>query len=129
MQIFVRNLAGDTVVVEVSDSLSVEALKTQLAEEMNVPASMITLVYSGSVLEDFQMVKEQVAEDGTCYLSLSLLGGKKKKKKKAYTTKKKNKHKHRKDVLSTLRYFNVEKDLTFKYNRKVCPNCPGLFMA
>jgi small subunit ribosomal protein S27Ae len=130
MQIFVRNLAGDTVVVQVSEGMTVESVKAQLAEDLSVPLSMINLVYSGSLLEDFQIIAAQVADDGTCYLSLDLLGGKKKKKKKAYTTKKKSKHKHRKTPHSTLSYYSVDKDLKISFNRKVCPSCgPGIFMA
>lgn len=69
-----------------------------------------------------------IPENATLYLTLGLQGGGKKKKKKAYTTKKKNKHRHRKEKLSTLKYYSIDGSGKVTRVRKTCPDCGILYI-
>lgn len=69
----------------------------KIAAEQGIESDLINLISNGTTLIKEELIKEQIEDDSTVYLSFKLLGGGKKRKKKVYTTKKKTKHHHKKD--------------------------------
>ena len=114
----------------VSAEGSVAALKAQLAEQQEVPADEMRLVYGGVSLADEALVGDVLAEEATVHLTCSLEGGAKKRKKKVYTKPKKIPHKHKKVKLAVLKFYKVDGQDRVQRLRKECVHCgPGVFMA
>ena len=93
MQLFVRDLAGQTHVVSATADSSVECIKQQLP----VPVDEQSLIFAGRSLDNADVLGAcGVTDESTLFLSMELSGGGKKRKKKTYTKPKKIKHKRKK---------------------------------
>lgn len=133
MQIFVKNLNGQTSAVEINSAASVSVLRSQCAAASGVDAESLRLVYAGMSLSDCQILSAcGITEESTVHASMSLDGGAKKRKKKVYAKPKKNKHKHTKNKLGILKCYKVEADGKVTRLLQQCPHelCgAGSFMA
>ncbi|CAE7537122.1 RPS27A [Symbiodinium necroappetens] len=130
MRVFVRDVVGDTRLVECSPDTNAGALKVQVA---GAAAEELSLLFGGSSLSDEVLLSEcGVEEDSTLFLSAELCGGGKKRKKKTYTKPKKIKHKRKKVKLAVLKFYKVDSNDKVTRLRRECPHetCgPGVFMA
>lgn len=76
MQIFVKNLNGQTSTVEVEETESVEDVKTKIREKLGVPAEQQVLVFGGKQLQDGHQINEyNIQAESTLHLVLRLRGG------------------------------------------------------
>ena len=77
MQIFVKNLAGKTLTLDVDSSDSVDTIKRQVEAREGIPCSEQRLVYCGRQLDDDTRALSDynMQREGTLHLMLSLLGG------------------------------------------------------
>jgi len=125
MQIFVRDLAGQTVPVVAEATDTVESLGIQLDEQR--------LIFGGRSLVSTDVLGEcGIEEESTLFLSMGLEGGGKKRKKKTYTKPKKIKHKRKKVKLSVLKFYKIDSNDKVTRLRRDCPHelCgAGVFMA
>ena len=132
MQIFVKNLNGQTSAIEIESAASVSALRSEVAVASGVESAALRLVYGGVSLSDsLTLAACGICDESTVHASMSLDGGKKRKK-KVYTKPKKNKHKHIKNKLGILKCYKVEADGKVTRLLQQCPHelCgAGTFMA
>ncbi|CAE8610721.1 unnamed protein product [Polarella glacialis] len=133
MRLFVRDLAGRTLSVEVTPEADVAAVQQQLSADLGVPAAEQRLIFGGrSLANSDQLAAVGVEDESTLFLSLGLQGGGKKRKKKTYTKPKKIKHKRKKVKLAVLKFYKVDSNDKVTRLRRECPHevCgPGVFMA
>ncbi|CAK9007605.1 unnamed protein product [Durusdinium trenchii] len=133
MQLFVRDVAGQTLALRAEAQASVESLKTQIAEIQGLPCDEQRLIFAGRSLTNTESLLDAGIEDeSTLFLSLDLEGGGKKRKKKTYTKPKKIKHKRKKVKLAVLKFYKVDSNDKVTRLRRECPDerCgPGVFMA
>jgi len=128
MQIFVRDIAGQTVPVVADAADTVESLQNQveLADGMR-------MIFGGRSLESTDIIGECGIEDeSTVFVTHSLEGGGKKRKKKTSTKPKKIKHKRKKVKLAVLKFYKIDSNDKVTRLRRECPHeiCgPGVFMA
>merc|ERR1719161_651908 len=93
MQLFVRDLAGQTAVIAAEAEEEVANLKKHIAEVHGIPADEQRLIFGGRSLEGSEKVSAcGLQDESTLFVSLDFLGGGKKRKKKTYTKPKKLKH-------------------------------------
>ena len=133
MQLFVRTLAGKTIVVE---GESVAAIQQTVAATEGCNAR---LVFAGKQLEEGQTFAcYGLTAEATIDCVVDADGGKKKKKKrKIFKGPKKNSHKHKNVPMRVLKYYKVEGDggdegYKVTRTRMECPHpdCgAGVFMA
>jgi small subunit ribosomal protein S27Ae len=132
MQIFVNNLEGNTLALDVTAASSVGYVKALIAEREGIPADAQKLSFAGKNLVEGELSLYGVENLNTLHLNAELLGGGKKKKKKTYTTPKKIKHKRKKVKLSILKYYKVDESGKITRLRRECPNATcgaGVFMG
>merc|ERR1719400_1917657 len=133
MQLFIRDLGGQTFPVIVDPGADVTSLKDQIGTARGVPVDEQRLIYGGrSLAASEQLSACGITDESTIFLSLELAGGVKKRKKKTYTKPKKIKHKRKKVKLAVLRYYKVDSNDKVSRLRRECPHelCgPGVFMA
>ena len=130
MQIYVRDLEGQTHGVACDDEWTVADLKAHVAEVTDVPEEDQRLGYGGADLDDASVVRDVLEEEATVFLTCGLDGGAKKRKKKVYTKPKKVPHKHKKVKLAVLKFYKVDGNNKVVRLRKESPVCgPGVFMA
>ena len=126
MQLFVKDIAGQTLQVTAEPESDVSTLKEQLATEGRV-------IFGGRSLEDSDVLGAcGIQDESTLFLNLELAGGGKKRKKKTYTKPKKIKHKRKKVKLAVLKFYKVDSNDKVTRTRRECPHemCgPGVFMA
>eukprot|EP00827_Trimyema_finlayi_P002693 TRINITY_DN238_c0_g1_i1.p1 TRINITY_DN238_c0_g1~~TRINITY_DN238_c0_g1_i1.p1 ORF type:complete len:182 (+),score=41.27 TRINITY_DN238_c0_g1_i1:182-727(+) len=128
MQIFISDLNNNTQVQQITAFDTIAALKDNIFQQTGIDQDYQKLIYNCEVLNDEQIISEILPESATLHLTLGLDGGKK--KKKVYKTKKKNKHRHRKEQLTSLKYYQIDKNNKVVRLKKVCPECgAGYFMA
>merc|ERR1719203_2779526 len=97
MQLFIRDLGGQTFPLVVDPGADVASLKEQIANVRGVPLNEQCLTFAGrSLASSEQLDACGLTDESTIFLSLGLLGGAKKRKKKTYTKPKKLKHKRKK---------------------------------
>ena len=133
MQLFVKNLAGQTVAVSVEAQQTLSTLTAQVPELANAQ-----LFFGGKALSSEQTFADYFIQSGSTIDSVvPVEGGKgKKKKKRIFTKPKKNAHKHKNVPMRVLKFYKVEEgdDDSYKVTteRVVCPHpsCgAGVFMA
>eukprot|EP00920_Eleutheroschizon_duboscqi_P044109 GHVT01105091.1.p1 GENE.GHVT01105091.1~~GHVT01105091.1.p1 ORF type:complete len:177 (+),score=26.87 GHVT01105091.1:59-589(+) len=133
MQIFVRSITGETRLLEVSPTETIQNVKLQLQTANGVDSSEQLLTYGLHALDDDMTILEAgIEEESTVFQSVELLGGGKKRKKKTYTKPKKTKHKKKPVKLAVLKFYKVDGDDKVSRLRKDCPatTCgAGVFMA
>jgi hypothetical protein len=76
MQVFVKNLAGRTITLDVTPSLSITNFKTLVSLRENIPNDLLRLVFAGKQLEDHRLLRDyNVQRESTLHLALGLRGG------------------------------------------------------
>ncbi|EON66976.1 hypothetical protein W97_06092 [Coniosporium apollinis CBS 100218] len=77
MQIFVKNLTGDTIPLSIPSNTSIATLKSLLALRTNLPSSDLRLVFAGKHLSDSDSTLSDyaIARESTLHLALPLRGG------------------------------------------------------
>ncbi len=75
MQIFVRNLEGKTVSVDVEKNETIASLKAKIQEKEGVDPARQRLVFGGKQLEDqHQLSDHNIQEGSTLHLVLRMVG-------------------------------------------------------
>ena len=68
-QIFVRNLNGKTVTINVKRTDTVEDLKARVKEKTHIPAHEQRLIYGGKQLEDGKLISDyNIEKESTLFL-------------------------------------------------------------
>jgi len=82
MQIFVKNIAGDTITLSVPPSTSISTLKSLLSLRTTLPSSDLRLVFAGKHLSSptNTLADYSIARESTLHLALPLRGGMRPKK-------------------------------------------------
>ncbi|KAI4786084.1 ubiquitin-like protein [Aureobasidium sp. EXF-8845] len=77
MQIFIKNIAGNTFALEVPESTSIATLSSLLAIRTNLPAQDMRLVYAGRHLDlsSNTLMDYKIGRESTLHLALPLRGG------------------------------------------------------
>jgi len=77
MQIFIKNIAGDTFGLQIPESTTVSTLTSMLALRTNLPPSELRLVFAGKHLSasSSTLADYSVSRESTLHLALPLRGG------------------------------------------------------
>jgi len=75
-QLFVRTARGDTIVMDVTGSESIESVRSRVAERAGVPVGEQRLIFAGKQLEDGRVLEDYaVPNDATVHAAYRLRGG------------------------------------------------------
>jgi len=76
MQIFVKNVAGDTFPITIPQSTTVSTLRSLVALRTNIPESELRLVYAGKHLSPRETLSNyNITRDSTIHMALPIRGG------------------------------------------------------
>jgi hypothetical protein len=76
MQIFVNDLEGKTLTLDVTPSLPIYSVKDQISHRQGIPTGEQRLVFAGKLLSDYHSLRDyNIQRESTVHLALSLRGG------------------------------------------------------
>jgi len=134
MQIFVKTIENETLVIQAEPTNTISWLRAKIKEKQGSPPHHnFNLIYCSRIIyEDGTLAKYGIKNMSTLWLTANLRGGAKKRKKKNYSTPKKIKHQKKKNKLAVLKYYKVDESGKIHRLRRECPNLScgaGVFMA
>ena len=76
MQVFVKNLAGRSIPIDIQPSDTIEAVKQKIQDREGIPPDQQRLIYAGKPLEDTRAVSDYgITKGANLFLVLRLRGG------------------------------------------------------